>query len=218
MAAVWSYEPGIDWSKTVFVERTFGPWLESSGLLTFGRQATPERDGLPYEVYGKGFFLVYLLMLPIVRAIRPATQTGRWASRLAVCGWRAMYVALWLAMAGDFVGYWGVSVPGDVGKTLLSVGGGIEILTVMLLLVITVVFAVSSLVARALPGWVSVMLIVAVVAVVPVNVIITDYWPNSFLVPISIGCAATAIGRLVTHRKSAKVQRGSAPVGAAAGS
>jgi hypothetical protein len=111
-----------------------------------------------------------------------------------------MYVALWVAMIGDFTSYWGKSVPGDIGDALWSVGGGVEILTVMLLLLITIVFAVASLIDKALPRWIPSALIVAVVTVVPVNVFVTGYWPNSFVVPISIGCAAIAVGRLTTQR------------------
>ncbi len=202
MAAVWAYEPGIAWSdSSSLVERAFGPWLESSGLLTFGRQSTPDREGLPYEVYGKGFFLVYLLMLPVFRTIRPADQNGRLLVRLAVWAWRAMYVAIWVAMVCDFVSYWGKSVPGAVGDALWSGAAAIEILTVMmLLLVITLVFAASSLIAKALPVWMAAALIAAIVSVVPVNVFVTGYWPNSFIVPISIGCATIAVGRLVVRR------------------
>ena len=114
-----------------------------------------------------------------------------------------MYLAIWLAMVCDFVGYWGKSAPGGVGDILWHAGGSVEILTVMLLMVITLVFAVSSLIAKATSPWVSVVMVLAIVAIVPVNLFITDYWPNSFVVPISIGSAAIAIRRLAMQRQVA---------------
>ncbi len=201
MAAVWAYEPGISWSENTLVERTFGPLLESAGLLTFGGAAPPEGDGLPYEVYGKGFFLVYLLMLPVVRATRPKTGKRGRVSQLAAWSWRGVYGAVWVATVADFISYWGKSVPGAAGDALWSGAGGIEILTLMFLLGSTIVFAVSAWRAEAVSAWVSATLAVAVIAVVPVNAFVTSYWPNSFVVPLSIGWAAIAAGRLSNGRK-----------------
>ena len=62
MATAAVFSPSIVWTDlgTPF-ERFFGPLVEASGALAFGEAVTA------YEVYGKGFFMVYLLLVPIVR-------------------------------------------------------------------------------------------------------------------------------------------------------
>ena len=65
MASIWAYDPpSTPWASMHWVERTFGPTLESWGALSFGWSGHG-----PYEVYGKGFFLVYAAMAPIVRLV-----------------------------------------------------------------------------------------------------------------------------------------------------
>lgn len=112
MAAVWDYDPGVVWSEKTLVSATFGPLLESWGLLTFGG------EGLPSQVYGKGFVLVYLLMVLVFRTINDAhLQTGR-AGAFERWTWRGMYGALLVAMTRDAFSYWGVALPGDIGEIL----------------------------------------------------------------------------------------------------
>ena len=52
MASVWAYDDDEPWSAAPRLERAVGPTLESWGLLDFGG------DDVPYETYGKAFFLV----------------------------------------------------------------------------------------------------------------------------------------------------------------
>ena len=192
MAAVWSYEPGVVWSETTLVTRTFGPALESAGLLTFGA------EGLPYEVYGKGFFLVYLLMIPVIRAVRPSSQPGGWTTRLSLRSWRVVHGAAWVAAVGDSMSYWGVSVPGAVGDSLWGFGFVVEILALLTLLVSTIVFSVSAWRGRVVPTWAGMLLLLAVLAVVPVNAYVTSYAPNSVVVPLSIAWAAIGVRLWIT--------------------
>ena len=194
MAAVWAYGPGVDWSEFTLVERIFGPLLERNGLLTFGRDGLDGGDGLPYEVYGKGFFLVYLLMLPAVRAVRPGARGAGIISQMALWGWSGLYGAMLIAMGADFVSYCGKSVPGRAGNALWSIGGAIEIITIMAFLACTLAFAVTAWTARLLPGWAAVALAAGVASVFPVTLFVTTYWPNAFIVPLSIAWAAVAAG------------------------
>ncbi len=120
MASVWMYEPGVNWSDEPLIERTFGPLLESWGLLSFG----PTKgwgEGLPYQIYGKFIFLVYLMMIPIMRTVRPANHVG-WASRLTLWSWRGMYGAVWVAMVGDVSSYLGSIDTRFYWQTTLGLG------------------------------------------------------------------------------------------------
>lgn len=80
--ATWAYDPpSTSWGSMPWVERTFGPSLESWGALSFGESAID-----PYEIYGKGFFLVYAAMAPIVRLVHrrygARGGTSQWAFRI----------------------------------------------------------------------------------------------------------------------------------------
>ena len=89
MASVWESD-GVLWSTTSTVTRIFGPTLESWGALSFGS------GDLPYEVYGKFFVFVYLLMLPIVRyvhVLQSTSATSAWERRT----WRVLWIALIVA-------------------------------------------------------------------------------------------------------------------------
>lgn len=205
MASVWAYEPGVGWSGGL-VERAFGPMLESAGLLDFGG------EGIPYEVYGKFFFLVYLLMIPVVCSVRPPVQEGSRIQQASRWAWRAMFTALLVATVGDFASYWGKSVPGPVGEGVWGMGFAVEFLSVMALLASTVVFAGINWKTQALPRYASVLLVAGVLAVVPVNVFVTDYWPNSLVVPLSVAWAVFAIWR-VFEAKRAAVPAVAAPAG-----
>ncbi len=55
MESIWVYEEGVIWADMALLTRLFGPTLESAGLLTFGG------ENVPYQVFGKGFVLVYLM-------------------------------------------------------------------------------------------------------------------------------------------------------------
>lgn len=181
MAAVWSYDRRFTpWATMTWVERTFGPTLESWGALSFGRSELG-----PYEVYGKGFFLVYLAMVPIVRLIHERFLRGR-SSRWELWTWRLMWASLLVAAAGDFASYWGVSVPGPVGASLWGGGFGVELLAAAVLLVSTTIYGIVSLRLRILPVWASILLI----AVIPLAILtlgnVVAYIPNGFAVPLSI--------------------------------
>jgi hypothetical protein len=196
MASVWANEPGVIWSETTFVTRTFGPALESSGLLSFGT------GDLPYQVYGKCFFLVYLLMIPVIRAVRPRNQGSGWTSRVSVWSWWAVHGATWVAAAADFTSYWGYSVPGTVGDRLWGLGFGVELLALLTLFLSIIVFSLSAWRGRALAVSVASLLLLAVLAVVPVNLYVTRYAPNSLVVPLSMAWAVIGVRLLVSDRRA----------------
>ena len=205
MAAVWAYEPGVVWADLSPLVSVVGPTLESWGALTFGNTPVFAADGTvsgestAYEVYGKVFFLVYLLMLPVVRhvhALHRAQSTSKWEGRT----WRVLCMALILACAGDAVSYWGISAPGTVGDTLWRLGFLIEIVAVLSVLVTTTMYGMVTVRRRVVPRWGSVLLM----AVVPMGVLtligVTAYVPNAVVVPMSLVWAGIGAWMLLNRQ------------------
>lgn len=207
MAAVWAYEPvvwdtGVAWYNGSLLNRTFGPTLESWGALTFGGGASLAADGsivyawTPYEVYGKVFFLVYLLMLPIVRYVHGLhrdSATPKWERRT----WRVLWVALILAAVGDAVSYWGQSLPGQLGSSLWGGGFGAEILAMLVVLASTTVYGIVLIRLRRIPLWSSVLITLTFPIGIATLLAITDYLPNAIVVPMSMIWAAIGVWLLV---------------------
>jgi hypothetical protein len=193
MAAIWAYDPpNTLWATKTWVERTFGPTLESWGALSFGRGELG-----PYEFYGKGFFLVYLAMVPIVLVVhdryRAAGGTSRW--ELWTC--RFMVGAVIVAAAGDFATYWGISVPGPVGAVLWSGGFGVELMSDAVLIASTTLYGIISLWLRIVPRWASMLL----VAWLPISIYVLGnvvaYIPNGYVVPLSVTWGLVGVWLLV---------------------
>jgi hypothetical protein len=205
MAAVWLHGGGEAWDSGTLIERTFGPVLEARGLLTFG-----EGD-LPYEVFGKGFFLVYLLMLPAVLAVpgrlghRGGLDVVR-VSAWAICG------AVVAALMGDFASYWGVSLTGRLGELLWGGGFLLEMLALVVLMVGMVVYGVAAARAGRVSRAVGALLSGAVIAVVPTVVFVTDYVPNGIVLPLSLAWAICAVIMLAPGQSSSGVSKGKRPV------
>lgn len=179
MASVWVFEPWVIWDNTPLLTRLVGPTLESWGALSFGTANTP------YEVYGKTFVLVYILMLPIVRyvhVLQSESPLPKWERRT----WRFLWIALIAAAVGDGVSYWGISVPDPVGEFLWRGGFLVEILAILVVLGSTTLYGIISMRIRLTPIWASVLL----TAIVPIGigtlVMVTDYVPNAIVVPMSI--------------------------------
>ncbi len=198
MAAAWAYKPGVVWDNLPMLERTVGPTLESWGALTFGAGREFAADGrvvaesTPYEVYGKAFFLVYLLMLPVVHhthELRSRQRPSPWESRT----WRAMWVALIVAGLGDAVSYWGVSLLEPLGTLLWRVGFLAEVLAVLVVLLATTGYGVVAMRRRYLPVWAA-GLLAAIVPIVAVTLWgVSSYVPNAVVVPLSLIWAAIGI-------------------------
>jgi hypothetical protein len=188
---------GEDWATGTLLQRLVGPALEAAGLLTIGGSSEAA-----YEIYGKGFFLVYLLMVPAVIALhRVQTAAGR-ATRVAERSYRALFVALVTALTADWVSYWGISVPGAVGQFLWTAGFLVEMLALLVLVMATLVYGVISLRLRVVPPGLAVLLISALPTAVAVTVLITDYVPNSIVLPWSMAWAV--IGAWIWRRGRAQ--------------
>jgi hypothetical protein len=193
MASVWEYEnPLVVWSRTAPVTRVFGPILESLGALSFGS------GDLPYEVYGKSFVFVYVLMLPIVwyvHVLQRTSATSSWERRT----WRVLWIALIVAAIGDGVSYWGISLPGPVGDALWVGGFLVEILAMIVVLVTTSIYGIVSIRIRVIPIWSAVLL----TATIPIGVItlagLVSYVPNAVSVPMSIIWASIGAWVLVAR-------------------
>jgi hypothetical protein len=205
MAAVWAYEPGVVWDDLSLVAKTVGPTLESWGALSFGAERVVAADGtiladsFAYEVYGKAFFLVYLLMLPVVRYVHRLNveQSGsKWEART----WRVMWVGLIVAGVGDAVSYWGISLPDPVGHSLWGGGFLVEILAMLVVMGATTVYGILGLRLRVLPLWSSLLLTGFVPIAVMTLAAVTTYVPNAVVVPLSIIWAATGVWVLASER------------------
>jgi hypothetical protein len=202
MAAVWLHGGGEAWGSGTLIERTFGPALESRGLLTFG-----EGD-LPYEVFGKGFFLVYLLILPAVRAA-PGRLGGRDGLDIVrVSAW-AMWGAVLAALVGDFASYWGVSLSGPLGERLWGGGFLLEMLALLVLMISMAVYGVAAAAAGRIGASSGALLSGAVIAVVPTVVFLTDYVPNGIVLPLSLAWAVFAVVMAQGTRSPANRSSGS---------
>ena len=190
MASVWESD-GVVWSTTEgLVTRVFGPTLESWGALTFGS------GDLPYEVYGKFFVFVYLLMLPIVRyvhVLQSPSATSGWEHRT----WRVLWVSLIVAAVGDGMSYWGLSLP-EPGDILGGVGWMVELLTLFVVLAATTVYGIVSIRIRVIPIW-SAVLLTAIIPILWFSLAgLTWYLPDGFVVPMSIIWASIGAWVLVT--------------------
>lgn len=196
MASVWEYGPLVWWPRTAPVTRLLGPILESWGALSFGS------GDLPYEVYGKTFVFVYLLMLPIVRFVhvlqRKSATTG-WERRT----WRVVWVALIVAAVGDGVSYWGISLPGLVGDALWRGGGGVEFLAMAVVLVSTTIYGIISIRLHVIPLWSAVLL----TSTIPIGIVafngLVSYMPNAVVVPMSMIWASIGAWVLVAKPAAA---------------
>ena len=189
MASVWESD-GVVWSTTEgLVTRVFGPILESWGALSFGS------GDLPYEVYGKFFVFVYLLMLPIVRyvhVLQSTPATSAWERRT----WRVLWVSLIVAAVGDGMSYWGLSLP-EPGDILGGVGWMVELLTLFVVLVSTTVYGIVSIRVRVIPIW-SAVLLTAIIPILWFSLAgLTWYLPNGVVVPMSIIWASIGMWVLV---------------------
>ena len=206
MAAVWAYEPGVVWDDLSLLARTVGPTLESWGVLSFGAVREMASDGtvlsesIAYEVYGKSFFLVYLLMLPMVRYVHVRYRQSS-DSKLEGRTWRVLWVTLIVATVADAVSYWGISLPGQLGDSLWGGGFGVEILAVLVVLVASTVYGAVSIRLRVVPLWASVLLAAIIPVAVATLVGVTTYVPNAVVVPMSIIWAAVGVWVLATPQK-----------------
>ena len=192
MASVWDYGPRVVWEAKSLLTRLVGPTLESWGALSFGGADTP------YEVYGKVFVLVYLLMLPIVRyvhALHTESSVSAWESRI----WRILWLALITAAVGDGISYWGISVPDPVGDVLWRGGFLVEGLALLVALMSTTAYGVVMLQARLVPIWVSALIAAVIPLGIGTLVGVTDYLPNAFVVPMSIVWAILGAWVLMTQ-------------------
>jgi hypothetical protein len=186
MSAVWAYSGGESWANAPLIERTFGPPLERSGWLEFGP------NDLPYEVFGKGFFLVYWAMLPVVRLVRDRSAVASDHAVTRVFA-KVLYQALWVALVADFVSYWGVSVPGSFGETLWGAGFMIEMLALVALMVSTAIYGVAAARAGYLAWPMGALMFGSVIAVAPSLLFITGYIPNGVVLPLSAAWAVLAV-------------------------
>lgn len=116
-----------------------------------------------------------------------------------------MYGAVWIVMVSDFLSYWGNSVPGVVGDVWWSGGFFVEFLTILVLFGSTITYAIIGWKMTILPNGVGALLVLSVLAVVPVNFLITDYWPNALVVPLSIAWAVIAIWVLSSSRRLVRI-------------
>ena len=192
MASVWVYGPLVFWDNTSLLTRLVGPTLESWGALIFGTGDTP------YEVYGKTFVFVYLLMLPIVRyvhVLQSESPLPKWERRT----WRILWIALITAAVGDGLSYWGISVPDPVGGFLWGGGFLIEILAILVVLASTTLYGIISMRIRMIPIWGSVLLTAIVPIAVGTLISVTDYVPNAIVVPMSIIWAMLGAWVLTRH-------------------
>ncbi len=158
-------------------------------------------ESTAYEVYGKAFFLVYLLMMPIARYVH-AMHLERSGTNWEPRTWRVLWFALVLACVGDAVSYWGISAPGAAGDALWGFGFLIEILAGIVVLFATTAYGVISHRLRVIPRWASWLLM----AVIPIGVLtlvtITTYAPNALIVPLSLIWASIGAWVLLRSRES----------------
>jgi hypothetical protein len=145
-------------------------------------------------LYGKGFFVVYLLLVPIVRLVHRAYQTAGGTSRVELRSWWVMYAALLVALVGDLVAYWALSLSGGFAAT---VGFLFEFNAVLLLLLSAGVYAVVAARFKVMPRWGPWLLILIVPMSWATGHYVVDYFPNAWVVPFSVGWGAVGIWLLV---------------------
>lgn len=180
MASVWAYDDDKPWAEAPRLERFVGPKFESWGLLDFGG------GDLPYETYGKPFVLVYLLIVPSMRFVWARPGRIRAPLPFEVWSWRVMFGSLVAAAGGDFIAYWGASLPGIVGDAVSIPGFAIEFFAMPVLVFSSVAYGIAVIRSRALPRWIGGMLIATPAAAIGTTALVTDYVPNALIVPVSL--------------------------------
>ncbi len=180
MASVWAYDDDKPWAEAPRLERSVGPEFESWGLLDFGS------GDLPYETYGKPFVLVYLLIVPAMRCVWARPGRRRAPLPFEVWSWRVVFGSLVAAAVGDFIAYWGASLPGVLGDAVSVPGFGIEFLAMPVLLFSSVGYGIALIWSREMPRWIGGMLIATPAVAIATTVLVTDYVPNALVVPVSL--------------------------------
>jgi hypothetical protein len=203
MASIWAYDPpSTPWASMHWVERTFGPTLEGWGALSFRWSG---RD--PYELYGKGFFLVYAAMAPMLRLVhqryKSRSDASRWENRV----WRVMWSSLLVCAVADFASYWGVSIPRPFGEALWGGGFLVEMIASALLLTSTTAYGALSLRLHIVPVWTSLSLAAVIPFAVVMLVIVVEYIPNGYAVPLSVIWAAYGV-TLLSRKERTRAVRG----------
>ncbi len=198
MASIWAYDPpSTQWESMHWVERTFGPTLESWGALSLGWS-----EHGAYEVYGKGFFLVYAAMAPIVRLVHQRYRAHGGTSRWELRTWQVMWWSLLVCAAADFASYWGISVPGPLGEVLWGGAFSMELVASLVLLASTTIYGAISLRLHIVPVWASLLLAAAIPIAVVTLAIVVDYIPNGYAVPLSVIWAAYGVTLLLPSRRA----------------
>lgn len=198
MASIWAYDPpSTPWASMHWVERTFGPTLEAWGALSFRWLG---RD--PYELYGKGFFLVYAAMAPILRLVHRRYKSRGGASRWEHRVWGVMWSSLLVCAVADFVSYWGVSIPRPLGEALWGGGFLVEMIASALLLASTTVYGALSLRLHVVPAWTSLSLLAVIPLAALMLGIVVEYIPNGYALPLSVIWAAYGVTLLLPARNT----------------
>jgi hypothetical protein len=180
MASVWAFDDEEPWAEATRLERTVGPTLESWGLLDFAG------NDLPYETYGKSFVLVYALMVPAMRILPNLPGRRRYAGGFEAWSWRVTFGALIAAGAGDFVAYWGASLPGVLGYIVSAPGFTVEFIAMPILVFASGAYGLAAMLSRGIPRWIAGMLIAAPVTSIATSLLVTNYVPNAVVVPLSV--------------------------------
>ena len=194
MASVWAYDPpSTPWASMHWVERMSGPTLEAWGALSF------QWWGLdPYQVYGKGFFLVYAAMAPILRLVhqRYATldDTSRWERRT----WRVMWFSVLVCAVADFASYWGISIPGAPGEVFWGGGFLVEMIASAALLASATMYGALSMRLEIVPQLTSLCLVAVIPCALVMLGIVVEYIPNGYVVPLSLTWAAYGVTLLLS--------------------
>jgi hypothetical protein len=195
MATIWQYNGSLApfWKFTPLVVRGIGRWWAERGAFTF---AAPD---IVYFSYGRYFFLVYLLIILGLVALhaRLVTAVGGEVPRFYRRSYRLLLFSLLLACLSDFVSY-GLGIFSDL---LWSYGFGVELISLLGVLLSTLLYGVSLLRLRILPAWAGWLLMTAalLMPVMVVEQVLIAYWPNGPVLPISLAWAILGIYMLMTR-------------------
>ena len=127
-------------------------------------------------------------------AAAPGVPEGRWdeqsrAAQLAI----RLLLASHTAVVADFVEYWSLSIPGELGDLLARIGFVVELNAVGVLLFASAVYGSAAARFGVLPRWAARTLVAMPVVAYYTGNSIVAYVPNAFVVPLSLAWAAIGI-------------------------
>ena len=184
----------MNWEQSRLILRLFGPMLESAGLLDFAP------DFVVYRTYGRLFFPVYLLFIPMLSALHQV-QFGE--SGKSNKTYRIFRVSLVVGAVTDAIAYWGVT--GPESNPIQGMAFMIELVALLVILVGLTLYGIATLERGLLPRWLAWLILLSGPAGIWLSISVIGYVPNGTLFPMAIAWITLGIRGVAKTNKEVKI-------------